>query len=130
LEEKKMRKLIILASVAAMAAPAFTLTVVPTEASASARDCRTYSTVGGGVGGALIGNGLSHGSTAGTLLGGLGGAVIGHEVARNNCKDRPAVQAEQTRRYRASCRTETHYRDHRPYQVRLCEGRVGVWRPA
>ena len=118
-----MRKLLILASIAAMAAPAFSLTVVPTEALASARDCRTASTVGGGVGGALIGNGLSHGSTAGTLLGGLGGAVIGHEVARNNCKDKP-------RRTAVACRYETHYRDHRPYQVRLCEGRDGVWRPA
>ena len=119
-----MRKLLILASAAVMAAPAISLTVVPTEASASARDCRTYSTVGGGVGGALIGNGLSHGSAAGTLLGGLGGAVIGHEVARNNCKDAP------TRHYAVACRYETHYRDHRPYQVRLCEGRDGVWRPA
>ena len=103
-----MRKLLTLASVAVMAVPAISLTVVPTEASASASDCRAAATVGGGVGGAL--------------LGGLGGAVIGHEVARHNCKDK--------RRYAVACRTETHYRDHRPYQVRLCEGRDGVWRPA
>jgi len=118
-----MRKLLILASAAAMAVPALGVTVVPTAALASASDCRAASTVGGGVGGALIGNGLSHGSAAGTLLGGLGGAVIGHEVARNNCKDKP-------HRYAVACRMETHYRNHRPYQVRLCEGRDGVWRPA
>ena len=122
-----MRTLLILASVASIAAPALSLSIVPTEAAASARDCRVASTVGGGVGGALIGNGLGHGSTAGTLLGGLGGAVIGHEVARNNCKDEPR---RDTRRYSAACRYETHYRDHRPYQVKLCEGRDGVWRPA
>lgn len=123
-----MRKLLILASAVAMAAPAFTVTVVPTVALASAADCRAAATVGGGVGGALIGGGLAHGGTAGTLLGGLGGAVIGHEVARNNCKDKPRYA--DTRRTAVACRYETHYRNHRPYRVRLCEGRDGVWRPA
>jgi hypothetical protein len=120
-----MRKLIALACTAAVAAPAISLTVAPAAALADARDCRMASTVGGGVGGALIGGGLAHGGTAGALLGGLGGAVIGHEVARHNCKDRP-----KPRRYSVSCRYETHYRDHRPYQVRMCEGRDGVWRPS
>ena len=41
-----MRNLIILASVAAMAAPAFTLTVIPTAALANAADCRAAATVG------------------------------------------------------------------------------------
>ncbi len=118
-----MRNLIVLASVAAMAAPAISLSVVPATALASAADCRTAATVGGGVGGALIGGGLAHGGPAGAIIGGLGGAVIGHEVARNNCKDQP-------HRYAVACRYETHYRDHRPYQVRMCEGRDGVWRPA
>ncbi|MEI9890487.1 MAG: hypothetical protein WDN45_07695 [Caulobacteraceae bacterium] len=115
-----MRKLLILASAVAMTVPAITMTVAPTEALASAADCRTAATVGGGVGGALIGGGLAHGGAAGALLGGLGGAVIGHEVARNNCKDKP-------HRYAVACRYETHYPDHRPYQVRLCAGRDGVW---
>ena len=119
-----MRKMIILASVAAMAAPAFTLTAIPTAALADARDCRVAATVGGGVGGAVIGGGLAHGGTTGAILGGLGGAVIGHEVARNNCKDKPK------NRYAVACRTQTHYRDHRPYQARFCQGRDGVWRPA
>jgi uncharacterized protein YcfJ len=116
-----MRKLLILASIASMAVPALTVTVIPTEASASARDCRNASTVAGGVGGAVIGGGLAHGGAAGAILGGLGGAVIGHEVAKNNC-------GHDHRYYPASCRTETRYRDHQPYQVRLCQGRDGVWR--
>ena len=122
-----MRKLLILASVAAMAAPAFTLTVVPTEALANAADCRAAATAGGGVGGAIIGGGLARGGVGGALLGGLGGAVIGHESARHNCKDAPR---DAPRHVAVSCRYQTHYRDHRPYQVRVCEGRDGVWRPA
>ena len=118
-----MRKLLILASVAALAAPAVTIVAAPTEASASARDCRNAATVGGGVGGAVIGGGLARGGVGGAVLGGLGGAVIGHEVARHNC-------GSDHRRYAAACRYETHYRDHRPYRVRLCAGRDGVWRPA
>jgi hypothetical protein len=117
-----MRKLMVLASLALAAAPATALTLSPTEASASARDCRAAAPVGGGVGGALIGGGLSHGSVAGAVLGGVGGAIVGHEVARRNC-------GQDRRRYAVACRTETHYRDHRPYRVRLCEGRDGVWRP-
>jgi len=118
-----MRKLLILASAVVMAAPAITTVVVPTEASASARDCRNASTVAGGVGGAVIGGGLARGGVGGAVLGGLGGAVIGHEVAKHNC-------GSGHRRYAVACRVETHYRDHRPYQVRLCAGRDGVWRPA
>ncbi len=118
-----MRKLIVLASLALAAAPAVTLTLAPVEALASASDCRAAATVGGGVGGAIIGGGLARGGVGGAVLGGLGGAVIGHEVARHNCgKDR--------RRTAVACRTETHYRDHRSYRVRMCEGRDGVWRPA
>ena len=118
-----MRKLLTLVSAAAIAVPAITLVTVPVEASASARDCRTAATVGGGVGGAVIGGGLARGGVGGALLGGLGGAVIGHEVARHNCKDPP-------RHYAVACRNETRYRNHQPYTVRLCEGRDGVWRPA
>jgi hypothetical protein len=118
-----MRKLLILASAVAMTVPAISVTAIPTAALASARDCRTAATVGGAAGGALIGGGLARGGVGGALLGGLGGAVIGHEVARHNCKDAP-------RHYAVACRNETRYRDHRPYQVRMCEGRDGVWRPA
>jgi hypothetical protein len=118
-----MRKLIVLASVVAMAAPVVTVTVVPTAALANAADCRAAATIGGGAGGALIGGGLARGGVGGAVLGGIGGAVIGHEVAKHNCKDAP-------KHYAVACRTATHYRDHRPYQVRECQGRDGVWRPA
>jgi uncharacterized protein YcfJ len=120
-----MRKLLILASVAVIATPALTLTVAPTEASASARGCRNTGTAIGGVTGAVVGSNLAHGGgrTGGAILGGLVGAVAGHEIAKNNCGD-------DHRTYRAACRTETRYRDHRRYEVHVCQGRDGVWRPA
>ena len=43
-------------------------------------------TVGGGVGGALIGNAL--GGTAGTVLGGVGGALLGRHLDKKNTRDR------------------------------------------
>jgi uncharacterized protein YcfJ len=120
-----MRKLLILASVVAMAAPAVTVTVVPTQALASAQGCRNTGTVVGGVTGAVVGSNLAHGGgrTGGAILGGLVGAVAGHAIASNNC-------GPDHRYYQASCRTETRYRDHRRYEVRVCQGRDGVWRPA
>jgi len=58
------------------------------------RDCRggngAVGTIGGGVGGALIGNAL--GGTVGTVAGGVGGALLGrhldkqHTRARNGCR--------------------------------------------
>ncbi|MDB5458976.1 MAG: glycine zipper protein [Caulobacteraceae bacterium] len=122
-----MRKLLILASIASMAAPALTVVVVPAEASASARGCRNVGTAVGGVTGAVVGSNLASGGgrTGGAILGGLVGAVAGHEIAKQNCG------GDQRRSYRtASCRNETRYRNHRPYQVHLCQGRDGVWRPA
>lgn len=43
-------------------------------------------TVGGGVGGALIGNAL--GGTTGTILGGVGGALLGRHLDKENTRDR------------------------------------------
>ena len=55
--------------------------------SAEARRChylnKTEGAVVGGVGGAVLGGILTHGST-GPLLGAAGGAVAGHEIARKN----------------------------------------------
>ena len=47
----------------------------------------TGGAVVGGVGGAVVGNALTHGSVAGTVLGGVGGALIGHKVGQDahNC---------------------------------------------
>ncbi len=55
-------------------------------ASPASAACRgaTTGTVVGGVGGALIGNAISH-NAGGTILGGLGGAVVGHEIGRSGC---------------------------------------------
>ena len=43
-------------------------------------------TVGGGVGGALIGNAL--GGTAGLVLGGVGGALLGRHLDKENTRDK------------------------------------------
>jgi len=47
----------------------------------------TGGAVVGGVGGAVVGNAITHGSVAGTVLGGVGGALIGHKVGQDshNC---------------------------------------------
>jgi uncharacterized protein YcfJ len=56
----------------------------PTGANASCQGRKDTGTVLGGVGGALIGNSISHGP-GGAILGGLGGAVIGHQIAKQGC---------------------------------------------
>jgi hypothetical protein len=43
-------------------------------------------TIGGGVGGAVIGNAL--GGTTGTVLGGVGGALLGRSLDKQNTRDR------------------------------------------
>jgi hypothetical protein len=62
------------------------LLLAPLAAHASCAGRATTGTVVGGVGGALIGNSISHGG-GGAILGGLGGAVLGHEVAKGGCRD-------------------------------------------
>ena len=66
-------------------AAATALAVLAGGAPASAA-CRgaTTGTVVGGVGGALIGNAISH-NAGGTILGGIGGAVVGHEIGKSGC---------------------------------------------
>jgi hypothetical protein len=81
-----MRRTLMIAGLAALVA-------APSLASAEscqqrAHDRRVTGTVVGGVGGALIGQAISH-DTAGTLLGGVGGAVVGNQVARTKCYDAP-----------------------------------------
>jgi uncharacterized protein YcfJ len=77
------------------------LIATPSLASASdycgqrAHDRRVAGTVIGGVGGALIGQAISH-NTAGTLLGGAGGAVVGNQISRTSC-DRPPAYRSSTR---------------------------------
>jgi uncharacterized protein YcfJ len=64
---------------ALVAAP---LLVAATDAGATCRDRKTTGTLLGGVGGALVGNSISHGG-GGAVIGGLGGAVLGHEIAKS-----------------------------------------------
>jgi hypothetical protein len=55
---------------------------------ARAQDRRVAGTVLGAVGGAIIGNQVSH--HGGALIGGLGGAVVGNQLARTKCYHRSA----------------------------------------
>ena len=50
------------------------------------RHAATTGTIVGALGGALVGNTLSHGGgkTGGTLIGAGVGAVAGHQIAKNN----------------------------------------------
>ena len=86
------------------------LVAVAAPSLASAESCQRYAhdrkvtgTVVGGIGGALIGNAISH-NTTGALLGGVGGAVVGNQVARVNCPDQVAY-------YRHGRRHRHHERD-------------------
>lgn len=73
-------------SAALVALVALPLVAGPTAASASCRGRANTGTVVGGVGGALLGNSISHGG-GGAIIGGLGGAVIGHQIAKSGCGD-------------------------------------------
>ena len=77
-----MRRTFAMTALAALvAAP---LLIGSTDANASCQSRKTTGTVLGGVGGALVGNSISHGG-GGAVIGGLGGAVLGHEIARSGC---------------------------------------------
>lgn len=107
-----MRRILMIAGVAA---------VVAAPSLASAESCQRYAhdrkvtgTVLGGIGGALIGQAISH-NTTGTLLGGVGGAVVGNQVARVNCADR---RASYHRRTRYTQRYDNRYYDRASYAPR------------
>ena len=95
-----MRKTIAFSALAALiAAP---LMMAPTDASASCKSRKTTGTLLGGVGGALLGNSISHGG-GGAVIGGLGGAVVGHEIGKSGCNSRRAYYRSSSRtRYAAS----------------------------
>lgn len=77
-----MRKFVTLSALAALIA--LPLIAGPTDADASCRSRKLNGTILGGVGGALLGGAVTHGST-GPIVGGVGGAVVGHEIGRNGC---------------------------------------------
>ena len=60
-----------------------------TQADASCQGRKTTGTILGGVGGALLGNAVSHGG-GGAVVGGLGGAVVGHQIGKDGCNSRTA----------------------------------------
>jgi hypothetical protein len=97
-----MRKSWITAGVAAVMA----LPLMAAPMNADAATCKSRKTTGtllGGVGGALLGNSVSHGG-GGALIGGLGGAVVGHEIGKAGCN--PAPRARVTHRRAVSSRYE------------------------
>jgi Glycine zipper 2TM domain len=95
-----MKKIFACTALAALIA--LPMTAAPTDAdAASCRSRKVNGTLIGGVGGALLGGAVTHGST-GPVVGGLGGAVLGHEIGRGGCRKRTAYYAPR----RASARTE------------------------
>jgi hypothetical protein len=75
------RTLMIAALAAVVAAPSL---AHAESCEGRAHDRKVTGTVVGGVGGALIGNAITH-NTTGAVLGGLSGAVVGNQVARVSC---------------------------------------------
>ena len=92
------RILMIVGLAAAVAAPSL---ASAESCQSRAHDRKVTGTVVGGVGGALIGNAITHDAT-GAVLGGVGGAVVGNQIARVKCNDRPASYYRQSdyRRHR------------------------------
>ncbi|WP_293907646.1 hypothetical protein [Phenylobacterium sp.] len=89
-----MRKTLAYTALAAVLA--LPLIAGPTAASAaSCHSRKTTGTIIGGVGGALLGNAVSHGG-GGAIVGGLGGAVVGHEIGKGGCS-RTAYHSGRTR---------------------------------
>ncbi|MES1157091.1 MAG: hypothetical protein ABUL73_04840 [Alphaproteobacteria bacterium] len=50
------------------------------------RSCRAAGTGVGVIGGAVLGNAITHHSAVGTIVGAGIGGVAGHSIARNNCR--------------------------------------------
>lgn len=91
-----MRKTVVIPGLAALLA--LPLLVAPADAGAATCHSRKVTgTVLGGVGGAVLGNAVSHGG-GGAVIGGLGGAVVGHEVGAAGCRSAPRhVSARRSR---------------------------------
>lgn len=74
-------------SITAFAALALVGSTIGLAGTAEARTCKrltkTEGAVVGGVGGAILGGVLTHGST-GPIVGGAAGALAGHTIAKNN----------------------------------------------
>lgn len=77
------------AVISAVAAISIAATVIPIQAHAAggcerrAHRARVTGTVLGAIGGALLGNAISH--RGGAVVGGVGGAVVGNQLSRRSC---------------------------------------------
>lgn len=78
-----MRHRILICGLALAALTAPTLASARTACDQRAHDRKVTGTVIGAIGGALIGNAVSHKN--GAVIGGLGGAVVGNQLARTKC---------------------------------------------
>jgi uncharacterized protein YcfJ len=96
---KPMKKTLAYTALAALVA--LPLLASPTGADASCHSRKVNGTILGGVGGALLGGAVTHGST-GPVVGGVGGAVLGHEIGRNGCRRTAYYQP----RHRSSARAQ------------------------
>lgn len=87
------------------AALTLAVTLALAGASPASAACRgaTNGTIIGGVGGALVGNAISH-NAGGIILGGLGGAVVGHEIGKSGCGSYRARPARSGYRYERRAR--------------------------
>ena len=94
-----MRKTFTTAAMAALIA--LPLLAGATSASASCQSRKNTGTLIGGVGGALLGNSISHGG-GGAIIGGLGGAVVGHQIAKSGCSGTHAYYRRGHTRYARS----------------------------
>jgi uncharacterized protein YcfJ len=139
-----MKRILVLATAAALAAPVFA-----TPQFATAQSARSYGggdicraeqrrqanrgTLAGGLTGAVVGGVVAgHGNTAeGALLGGAVGAVAGHEIAKHrvDCSDYPR-RISRTSYSRSHCRWVQEYYNGREHGFEVCRGRDGVWRPS
>jgi len=79
-----MRRILMVGGIVAALAAAPSLAGARTYCDQRSHDLKVAGTVIGGVGGALIGNAITHNAT-GAVLGGVGGAVVGNQVARVKC---------------------------------------------
>lgn len=92
------RTLMIAGLAAAMAVPA--AADARTYCDQRSHDRKVTGTVLGAVGGALIGNAISHRN--GAVIGGIGGAVVGNQLARTKCGGYASYHRRSTPRAAAS----------------------------
>jgi uncharacterized protein YcfJ len=107
-----MRKFIALTALAA--AISLPLIAGPTAANAGCQSRKNTGTLIGGVGGALLGNSISHGG-GGAIIGGLGGAVVGHEIAKGGCGSARQASYRHSRSRYPDERGRNRYSDEQAY---------------